>query len=244
MKYRLLTSIICGTSAMILSKSAEASSITLVPVLEVASQVTPAGLRDVFRVYAQFENPADRVNRWYGDAPNPMTIQNVLSDGATLGTGFTQFGGSGGQLAPYHHPLRDWDTYATIGVRFGQDAPGGQDATALTAGFPPFIASNTFQTNSGAVFLIPQTAVQGRADWRVVENDTNLRVMLMQLTVMPGQHVRGTINVDGQFWNGTGYENFSAVGLTFASIPAPGGLVLLGLTGAIPKRGRRMISGQ
>jgi len=239
MKYRLLTSITCGTSALILSKSAEASSITLVPVLEIPSQMTPAGLRSIYRVYAQFESPADLVNAWYGNAANPMAIQNVLADGQTPGSGFTQFGGNGGQIAPSYGGTRDWDTYTTIGVRYGEEAPNEHPVTTLTPGFPVFIAGDTFQTNSGSVFLNPIPSLQGRADWRVIGNDTNLRVMLMQLTVMPGQHVRGTINVDGQFWNGNAYVDYSAVGLSFASIPAPGILTVFAIAAGVRGRSRR-----
>ena len=140
MKPNLLMATVCGASPMILSAGARASSVSLVPVLEVASQQTNAGLRDIYRVYAQFENPADRVHRWYGNAASPMIIQNVLNDGVTLGTGFTQFGGAGGQFAPKSPgTTRDWDTFATLGVLFGSEAPNGSDRTTLSPGFPVFI---------------------------------------------------------------------------------------------------------
>jgi len=240
MKKSLLLSILVAGPSLIASTPTLASYTGLRTVLEFASQPMAGGPRDVYRVYAEFTNPADRVNAWYGNQTNPMSIVNFVDDSA-LGSGFFQFGNPNHQTAPYSVTgSLEWDTFVTIGVRIGSEAPGGLDATTLSPGFPQFIVGNTFFQTDAAVF-VPQSAPQGRADWRVTGNDTNLRVMLMQLTVMPGQHVRGTINVDGQFWNGTGYENFTALGQTFASIPAPGILTVFAVAAGVRGRSRRRV---
>ena len=98
MKVKTLSALAGIGSAMILSGSADAAFVGLETVLVASNQATSLGPRDVYRVYAVFDNAGDRVNAWYGNAANPLTIQNVLADGVTLGAGFTQFGGAGGQI--------------------------------------------------------------------------------------------------------------------------------------------------
>jgi hypothetical protein len=196
----------------------------------------------VYRVYAEFTNPTDRVDAWYGTSDHPFVIQNVLADGSTFGTGFTNFGGVGGTLPPeVPGSSLDWDTWATIGVTYGDEAgPDGNQAQP-SPGFPVFISGNSV-SSSNASIVIPPTAPQGRADFRVIGNDTNLRVLLMQLVVNVGEHVRGTINVDGQIGAPGSYTPFSARGQTFSSVPAPGGLAALAVAGIVCGR-RRMLAG-
>ena len=87
------------------------------------------------------------------------------------------------------------------------------------------------------MFITPDD-LQGRADYRVTGNDTDTRVLLMQLVVNAGQFVKGTIgmqwSVDGVIGSG-----HIVAGLTFNNAPAPGGLALLGCAGLIGTRRRR-----
>jgi len=216
-------------------RSAHADYAGLVTIIEPLGP-SPAGPRDVYRVYAQFTNQTDRVDAWYGAADHPFTIENVLADGTSLGTGFTNFGGSGGTLPPETPgSARDWDTWATIGVAYGDEAPGG-DATSLPNPFPVFINGNSVTSSQGVVTLSPPNAVQGRADFRIQGNDTELRVLLMQLVVNVGQHVKGTINISGEVGGPGNYTSFTALDQTFTSIPEPGSLAALLLLGAFSLR--------
>jgi len=222
------------------ASTTNADYVGLAAILESAGQMTAAGPRNVYRVYAEFTNPTDRVNAWYGLAGHPFTIQNVLADGVTLGSGFTNFGGSAGTLPPeVPGTVRDWDTWATIGITNGSEGPDGLDDAMLSPGFPVFISGNML-TASNASISIPLASLQGRADWRVVGNDTNLRVLLMQLVVNVGQHVRGTINVHGEVDVPiVGLVEFTALDQTFTSVPAPGVLAALSLASLCTgRRGR------
>ena len=230
-------------SAMMLSCSAHAVLTGLVVTQEPAPPAAPptGGPRTVYNVYAEFDNPSDRVNMWGGGGElGSGIIQNVLADGMTLGTGFTQIGGPSGQIAPYSPSGSDlWDTYMTIGVLDGWLAPGGVDATTVIPGTPVFIAGTTWTApfDGGGVFITPED-IQGRADFRVIGNDTNLRVLLMNLVVNQGQHVQGTIGVS---WGVDGVNGSGVVtsGLTFSSIPAPGAWALLACSGLVSMRRRR-----
>src|SRR2546423_14713041 len=82
-----------GLLGVLGTSSAQADFVRLVPALEFPHQSTINGPRDVYLVYAEFTNPLDRVRTWDGTAQTPFTIQNTLSDGTTLGTGFYNFGG-------------------------------------------------------------------------------------------------------------------------------------------------------
>jgi len=166
----------------------------LLVVREFVSQQTNAGIRDVFHVYAEFTNPIDRVTAWFGTAADPLLIENRAADGTSLGTGFTNFGN--GTLAPeIDGTPQDWDTFATIGLRFGSEGIDGVDRTVASPVFPPFIVGNYLISASAGVSVEQQYDLQGSGGWRVVGNDTALRVLLMQLTVMPGEQMQGTLNV-------------------------------------------------
>src|SRR5262249_14740603 len=137
MKQHMLAAFGC-VAVGLTAQTGKADYVGLVTIIEPLG-ASPAGPRDVYRVYAEFTNPTDRVDSWFGDAQDPLAIQTVLADGSTPGTGFTNFGGTGGILAPkVPGTIRDWDTYATIGVLTGDEAPFGVDATAEN-GLPSFI---------------------------------------------------------------------------------------------------------
>jgi len=220
--------------------AASADFVGLAVVLESAGQMTAAGPRDVYRVYAEFTNPTDRIDAWYGTEMNPFTIQNVLGDGITLGSGFTNFGGVGGILPPeVLGTVRDWDTWATIGVAYLDEA--APEYLSVTPAFPAFISGNSLTANASSVFLAVPDAPQGQGNFRVVGHDSELRVLLMQLVVNVGEHVRGTINIDGNAVNSsTGLATpFTAINQSFSSVPGSGPLLVL--VGGVFFRGRMRI---
>ena len=221
------------------TSASRAAFVGLAAVLEFPSADTAAGPRDVYHVFAEFTNPTDRVNSWFGTARNPMVIQNVLADGTTLGSNFTNFGGQFGNLPPeVAGTVRDWDTFATIGIRNGSEAPFGGDETMLSA--PPnfsFITGNSL--TAVASLSVPPSAPQGRANYRILGGDTALRVLLMQLVVNVGEHVRGTISISGQVSTALAVEDYTFINQTFSSVPSPSVVALLGTFFLRCKRRRR-----
>src|SRR5262245_57053196 len=190
-------------AAMILTSQAEAVLQGLVVTPEVSGGGPPpiGGPRVIYHVYAQFDSPTDRVNAWGGGPElGPATIQNILANG-NLGNGFTNPGGAGGQLAPKSPgTTRDWDTYMTIGVRYVSDAPLGEGCVVQIPFTPTFISGTTWSTPAGgggvSILPFPDCDEQTTAGFRVTGNDTDTRVLLMQLVVNQGQFVKGTIGVD------------------------------------------------
>lgn len=185
----------------------------------------PGPERWIYRVYAEFSDPRHRVSSWIG-ASASGGIWNILEDGSP-GSGFTNIpNGETSNTAPMFSGLgTDWDTYMTIGVQYGFQGPdGGFDYTTVSAGTPLFIANGTTSWTGGGVFLFPNT-LQGHADYRVSGNDTDRRVLLMQLVVNAGEHVGGSLSVGWRPLDGSGVISTEQ----FTSIPAPAAHWLLAL---------------
>lgn len=200
----------------------------------------PGPERWIYRVYAEFTLPGDSVSMWgIGSILGAGGIENITMNGAP-GTGFTNIPDSDlGNRAPQApFTSRDWDSYMTIGVLYGFQAPGGIDGTQIAAGTPMFIAngSNLWTGASGAAFLSDFSSPQARADYRINGNDTDTRVLLMQLVVNAGEHVRGTL---GMLWRSEGF-GFTTPALTFTSIPGPNSLLLLPVSIVFVRRRRRI----
>jgi hypothetical protein len=237
--------IAAGTlGTLILSTSANAALTGLSLFAEApggAGAPPTGGPRIIWRVYADFSSSTDRVNAWgVGSTFGPGGIFNVNQLNAP-GAGFTNVGGAGGQLAPYSPGTsRDWDTYMTVGVLYGNEGPAGADATAQIPNTPQFILNGATSwtpdaVNGGGVFVTPDDP-QGRADYRVSGFDTDHRVLLMQLVVNAGEYVKGTIGVA---WQAAGQNGVVTQGLVFDIIPAPGGAALLACAGLFSAWRRR-----
>src|SRR4029450_11307738 len=86
---------------LIACNSADATLVGLVLALESSGGGPPpsGNPRWIIHAYAHFTTPADRVNAWgAGSSLGPGGIQNVLLNGITPGSGFTNIGGGGGEL--------------------------------------------------------------------------------------------------------------------------------------------------
>ncbi len=175
----------------------------------------------------------------------PMTVENVLADGRTPGSGLYEalFGGAGDGGGPIADNSSGWsfnptgltfDTFMTIGNTAGYTPVINPDTDGpyifgwgLT--FPPDWADGTDWTlDNQAVVTVPP-APYG-------EPDRNGRVLVAQFNVANGEHIQGFANIQ---W---GVAGLLGGGITndvfFTSIPAPGTLVLLALAGLFGVRRR------
>jgi hypothetical protein len=186
------------------------------------------GPRWIYRVYAEFTNETDSVFAWGvgGTAFGSGMIANVTEAGQS-GSGFHNVPHNGEDNIAPDHPLspRDWDTYMSVGLLYGNLGPGGIDSTGTYPGTPNFIAQGGVWTSSQTAGVLLSTTLtsQGRANHWVYGNDTAKRVFLMQLIVNSGEHVHGTI---GLRWIGEGTGLQIVQGLSFTSIPAPSTLLM------------------
>jgi MYXO-CTERM domain-containing protein len=250
MKVKTLSALAGLGATMILSTAAQADLVantgvnTSLSVVEVASGGgTPpvGGPRTIYHVYANFTAGADRVLTWGIGGVNfgPGGINNLNAAGSGPGLGFTNVGAAGAGTPSSPGSTRDWDTYATLGVRYLSQLPAGADAPAYSPGFPAFITGTSLVVPASgmATFITPDPVnTHGQADFINSGSDDATRVLLMQLVVNTGDHVEGTI---GLVWDTTGAGGVVASGLSFTTVPAPGALALLGLAGLVGSRRRR-----
>jgi MYXO-CTERM domain-containing protein len=253
MKVKTLSALAGLGSAMILSTGARADLVantgvnTSLSVEAVTSGggAPPAGLpRTIYHVYANFTAGTDRVETWGIGGVNfgPGGVENLNALGVGPGLGFTNIGGAVNNAPFEPGTTRDWDSYATLGLRYANQGPvvGGSptDAAGYSPGFPNFATGTSVPVPASgmAVFITPDDA-QGAANWIDSGSDTSTRVLLMQLVVNTGDHVQGTI---GLVWSGGALAGSQvASGLSFTTVPAPGALALLGLAGLVGSRRRR-----
>jgi hypothetical protein len=161
---------------------------------------------DVWRLYANFSDPGDRLVAGFGGQlptyPNLVVESRNASD---TGAGNPFFAVPGNITAPTQAQIAmnaglQWHSFVTIGVPIADLAPEG-DQIILTPGFPG--VSGTVWTLTNDLWFVPPTIpdvggtppMQSVAGW-TGDGDAQLRVMLMQLTVRAGENVRGTVNLD------------------------------------------------
>jgi hypothetical protein len=176
------------------------------------------------RVFANFDNAADRLDAVYGNADNMLTID---SDGGFFQSSFGDNVSTG--INPAFYPLAPdlvYDSWVTIGLE------DQVDNAMLNIGidFTAFAAGGAISVDNGTWFVTPDDA-QGAAG-------ADLRVMVGQFT-MNGLNsaVYGTLNLQGK---DTAGETYQITGQDFSfSLPAPGALALLGLAGVASRRRRK-----
>ena len=185
-------------------------------------QPPPGPERWIYRVYAEFTEPTDMVLSWATGSDNFGFggIWNI-TDAGYPGSGFTNIPDSSfGNTAPlFSGTFADWDTYMTVGLLYGIEGPGNQDATVVLVGTPLFISNGTTSWNGPGGVALAGNLQQGAAKYRVTGNDSEYRVLLMQLVVNAEEHVHGSLGVR---WRPDGGESIITPNLQFNSIPSPG----------------------
>ena len=205
------------------------------------------GIRDVWRIYAHFDDPMDRMTA-IGVALDgtPMTVENVLVDGMTRGTGLYEalFGGAPDGGGPTAGNTTGWmlnptgltfDTYLTINNVSGYtpiDDPKTGDPFIFGWGLtpPPEWGEGTNWVIDNAALVTIPPAPYGAPDGAG-------RVLVGQFNVADGEHIQGFANIQ---WGIAGVQGGGFVtDVFFTSIPTPGALALLGLAGLAGVRRRR-----
>jgi hypothetical protein len=211
---------------------------------------------DVWRLYANFTNPGDRLVTGFGSPTlGAITLQTRNSNDTDFGNPFLRVGGlvtAPSQDQIDNNPAAQWSTFVTLGVSIRDQAPllfG--DMTMLTPGFVPIEGVNWSQSNQ-AWFTFPtfdhdsnpntphEPPVQTVAGWQG-DGDALNRVLMAQLTVQSGENVRGTINLawfhaiggGGQFELQESVQTFNSF-----IVPGPSVLAALGMM-TLMARGRR-----
>lgn len=247
MKVKTL-SLLAGAGALMLTGAANAGFLGV--------SINDAGLWD---------NPADGLTyqRWhlvadFGDNGGSATfwgvpsgfvfgIENTASDGTSLGSGFFQNAAanegalptSAGFAYDFNPEAADNSTFLTIGVLpnwvDGVDT-GDVFLTSPGVGFGSLNGVTSFTGTEGGVVHAPP------------DNPFNSvgaggQLLLAQFTVLAGENVRSFGSAlsgqDGDFIVTSGGENHWVSFDSFAPIPAPGALALLGLAGLVGVRRRR-----
>ncbi len=200
----------------------------------------PGPPRWIYRVYAEFTDPTDRVIGWGTGIPEYGFggIWNVSENGLP-GSGFTNIPDLfTGNTAPFFSGgPADWDTYMTIGLLYGIQGPNNVDYTHVWPGTPIFISNgSTSWTGLDIGCYLAGNSPQGNGNYRISGNDTDTRVLLMQLVVNAGEHVQGSI---GLAWLNPSVELLHFSGnLTFSSVPGPGTLAIFFMSIACARRTR------
>lgn len=248
MKVKTLSALAGIGATMILSGEANAA-FTGLTVVKHTTVTISAVSRDVYRVYANFDNANDAVQAVFGGVSpigglggSPLSIENVTAGGG-VGSGFFNGGtdncpfGTSTQSIPGPGAL--WGTFASIGAWLGGPAAPSVVQTSNTFSLVPAVQfiSGTSLTNNNIGWYhggpTPQAVTSSTLDGSATS------VGLMQLTVNAGEHVRGTINIQYDPGSPLAGGVTGAIGVTFNSVPAPGALALLGLAGLVGSRRRR-----
>ena len=172
------------------------------------------------RIYAGVSGEVDAV---FGDSETTLSVSS--------GAGFWNGPGTGASAMDNPQafwslfPSMEFDSQVTLGMAHNADA-----GTMYNIGidFGAFNTGGNFSTNNGSWYSTPDQpnvlAVDGR-------------VLIMQLTVADDDHAYGIISMQGKDEGGVG--NWTARGVGFDTLPAPGAIALLGLAGIAARRRRK-----
>ena len=182
--------------------------------------VTSSANGDVYQLFADVD-AGDQLNAVYGDDSIALNIEGTS---AFYQNAFGQatVAGMNPAFFPIFPSLQN-DSFVTIGLSNST----GNAMLDIGIDFSGFEAGGAIWTDNGSWFATPDDA-------QVYEVDG--KVMIGQFTVAAGEGVFGTINLQGKNADGS---NWSATGVEFNTVPAPGALALLGLAGIAARRRRK-----
>ena len=186
--------------------------------------------RTVWRVYVNFSSGTEGISS-IGPIGTAMTLNAIDANGVVGGGGVAfQAGGTPTpptQSAIDSNPNVAHRSFYTINLTVQDQNPNPALFPLLNVTMPGITGNTvTAAQDSGATTTTPD-APFALAGW-----GGQNRVLILQLQVTGGGHVKGTIGV-----NTVGSEAVSV--LSFNSVPAPGALALLGLAGLVGSRRRR-----
>jgi hypothetical protein len=181
------------------------------------------------RIYAEFSS-ADQLVSMYGDGANAMLWATDSQFYQNAFGGPTSQGIDEGQFSDL--PDLQYDSWLTIGA----DSQSANALQEVGIGWGGFNNGSPLYVVNGALFTTPD-AMQGVA---MNDGSGTYRVLIAQLTVFgtPLTKIWGQTNLT---WlnSATGDAMNSFVEFSFANIPAPGALALLGLAAISGTRRRR-----
>ncbi len=221
----MMMMVIAGVGCAMSGGQACASFTGLQRVLH-ATVRTPAGTRNVWRFYATFSEPDDRLYSWGGvSAQGQTNIKSIACyPQQVLGGNFFNPTVFGYNSAPLQEeidqlPEMQWGTFATIGVSIAEQGSGPVDNPDMTSVFstPNFIQGNqvTFVGTVSASGNGPEFA-QNRADY-AGDGDASLRVLMMQLTLAPEDEPTGVIRQ--LIWKPAGQAPVTVNDISFTPTP-------------------------
>ena len=173
-----------------------------------------------YLIYVDVE-AGDQLNAVYGDDAIALSID---SGGGFYQNAFGQATVAG--MNPAFFPIFPslmYDSYVTIGLQTSD----GNAMLNIGIDFTDFEAGGAITTDNGSWFATPDDA-------QVYE--VGGQVLIGQFTVGDNDGVFGTINLQGKNADGS---NWTAAGVDFNTIPAPGALALLGIAGIVARRRRK-----
>jgi len=173
-----------------------------------------------YLIYVDVE-AGDQLNAVYGDDAVALSID---SGGGFYQNAFGQATVAGMNPAFFPvFPSLMYDSYVTIGLQTSV----GNAMLNIGIDFTDFEAGGAISTDNGSWFATPDDA-------QVYE--VGGQVLIGQFTVADNDGVFGTINLQGKNADGS---NWTAAGVDFNTIPAPGALALLGVAGIVARRRRK-----
>jgi MYXO-CTERM domain-containing protein len=190
------------------------------------------GNGETYRMYVELDAGA-RIDAVFGNSAGDLSI------GTAAGMSFYQDGYGGPTSTSTNSdffplaPALEWDSYVTIGALYANGTPFGNNALLdIGIDWASFNGGGPLETDNGSWFVTPADAQGGEVDGMV---------LIGQFTVMGGTgdaraDLLGQVSLQGKDAAG---DTFQELGATWAVVPAPGAIALLGLAGVCSRRRRK-----
>jgi hypothetical protein len=222
---------LAGCGALLVTSSANAVFFGLST--QAYNTVINGNARTVWRVYADFTSPTEGIAT-FGSIQTDMTLETFA--GAPNAPVSGDFFAGGNPVPPTQeeidfNPGAAHRSFYTINLTTQDQNPNPAAFPLFNLGMPALTGNSVTAPLGGSATTTTPDAPFALASW----NGPNApyRVLLMQLQVTAGNHVRGTLGVFTLGAEAVVVTNFNS------AIPAPSTLALLGVVGAIGSRRRR-----